>query len=521
MSSLRPDPDELLLAVQHSEKGRGRLKVFLGASAGVGKTYAMLSEAHERLKRGQDVVIGYVEAHQRAETHAMMEGLEAVPLRTVFHRGAELFEVNIPAILERKPELVLIDELAHSNPPGSTHAKRWQDINDVLDAGINVFTAVNIQHLESLRDVVAQVTGIQVNETVPDSFFEQANEIELIDLPPAELQQRLKDGKVYVPERIEHALAGFFKATNLTALRELALRKTADSVDAEMQRLRIQEGSRSTWATRERILVCIAPNTMGQRIVRAAARMAATTHAEMIAVYVESDRQSSRHAEVHEHARQAMDLAKELGFEVIQLQSHDIVQEVLSLAQRKNASLIVVGKPIKPRWKEILYGSVVDELVRRSGDIDVHVITGDAEGKASEKPRTIDHPTAIGLTIGVLSLGVTTALGLATFEWLGLTNLAMLYILAVTLSSVRCNRMESAILSVVGVLSFNFCFVEPRYTFAVSDIRFVLVFIVMLAVGLVISSLTHQLRDQVSRSSERERRTASLYSLSKRLAQGR
>ena len=249
MSDGRPNPDDLLKAVQGQEHERGRLKVFLGASAGVGKTYAMLTEAHERKRRGQDVVIGYVEAHQRAETHAMVEGLEEVPLRRIYHRGAELFEVDVAAIIKRHPEIVLVDELAHNNAPGSTHNKRWQDINDLLAAGISVFTAVNIQHLESLNDVVAQVTGVRVQETVPDSFFDQADDIELIDLAPGELQQRLKEGKVYLPERVEHALEGFFKTTNLTALRELALRRAADSVDAEMQRLRIQEAVSYTHLT--------------------------------------------------------------------------------------------------------------------------------------------------------------------------------------------------------------------------------------------------------------------------------
>ena len=359
MDHPRVNPDELLRAVQRRETARGKLKIFLGASAGVGKTYAMLSEAQEQKRRGIDIVCGYVETHQRAETKALLAGLEVLPLRTQNYRGSELNELDVPAILKRAPAVVLVDELAHSNVPGSTHAKRWQDINDILDAGISVFTAVNIQHLESLNDVVAKVSGVKVQETVPDAFFDQADEIELIDLPPAELQKRLQEGKVYVADRVPHALEGFFKTSNLTALRELALRRTADSVDAEMQRLRTEEGNQETWATKQRMLVCVAPNQLGPRVVRAAARLAAASHAEVIALTVESDRQAGRPADAHESAREAIDLARDFGFEVVSLHGHDIVQEILSLASRRNATLIVVGKPITPRWRELLMGSVI------------------------------------------------------------------------------------------------------------------------------------------------------------------
>lgn len=521
MSDGRPNPDELLKAVQGQENERGKLKVFLGASAGVGKTYAMLTEAHERRKRGQDIVIGYVEAHQRAETQALIEGLEEVPLRRVFHRGAELFEVDVPGIIKRRPEIVLVDELAHTNAPGSTHAKRWQDINDLLNAGISVFTAVNIQHLESLNDVVAQVTTVRVSETVPDSFFDQADDIELIDLAPGELQQRLKEGKIYLPERVEHALEGFFKTTNLTALRELALRRAADSVDAEMQRLRIQEGAKDTWATRDRIVVCIAPNRMGTRVVRAAARMGASSHAELIAVHVESDRQSNRAATEHDHAQDAIDLAQELGFEIVHLHGHDIVAEIVGYARRRNATLIVVGKPIRPRWKEILFGSVVDLLVRASGDIDVHVITdvGEPTKAPPPPPRKIEAVTRQGVLLAVFTTTLASGLGFFFLQSVHLANVAMIYVLGVALAATRLNRTESSILSVISVLAFNFLFVEPRFSFAVSDIRYVVLFGAMLTIGIVISSLTYRLREQIRVSSERERRTSSLYALGRQMAQ--
>ncbi len=523
MGSYRPDPDAILAAIGSSESQRGRLKVFLGASAGVGKTYAMLSEAHELRERGVDVVIGYVEPHQREQTKALMEGLDAVPLRQVQYRGTTLEEVDVSAIVSRKPEVVLVDELAHTNAPGSTNTKRWQDIEEILNAGVSVYTAVNVQHLESLNDIVAQVTGTRIKETVPDSFFEAADEIELIDLPPAELQQRLADGKIYVPERVQHALDGFFKTSNLTALRELALRRAADSVDNQMQRLRVQEGDSRTWVTKDRIIVCIAPNRMGQRVVRAAANIAATTHAELIAVYVQSDRQENRSSIDHEQGREALELAAELGFEIVRLQGHDIVGEIIEVARRRNASLVMVGKPIKPRWKELLFGSVVDELVRASGDIDVYVITAEEESqKQPPRPRRFARPITL---LGVLMIGVVvaieTALSFLLFPVFQLANVAMLYVLGVAIGATRGNRTESALLSLVSVLVFNFCFVEPRFTFAVSDSRYLLLFGVMLTIGVVISSLTDRLKQQISVATERERKTSSLYSMSRLMAQAR
>jgi two-component system sensor histidine kinase KdpD len=519
----RPDPDELLRAVQSTEGKRGSLKVFLGASAGVGKTYAMLSEAHEQRKRGVDVVIAYVECHKRAETEALVEGLELLPMMEIEHRGSKQMEVDVDTVLARRPQLVLVDELAHTNSPGSRHTKRWQDIEDILDAGIDVYTAMNVQHLESLNDVVAQVTAVKVQETVPDAFLDQANEIELIDIPPAELRKRLAEGKIYSQDRIPHALDGFFKTSNLTALRELALRRTADTVDAEMQRLRVQEGVRQPWATRERIVVCIAPNQMATRVIRAAARLGAASHAELIALYVESDRQASRTPAEHAQAQEALELGKELGMEVVNLQGHDIVGEVMNFAQRRNATLIVVGKPIRARWKEVLFGSVVDELVRASGDIDVHVITASPEEQAPRKraPDVEQHVSPAGLAVVMGSALLATGIGFALFQEFGVVNVAMMFLLFVAISATKCSRTESIIAATINVLCFNFFFIEPRFTFAVSDVRYLLAFGVMLTVGLVVSTLTHRLRAQLRASSDRERRTAALYALSTQLAKGR
>ncbi len=484
----------------------------------------MLGEAHQQQNRGIHVVIGFIETHGRTETQALVAGLPTIPLREIAYKGATLQEPDIDAIIAQKPDLVLIDELPHTNAEGSRHKKRWQDVEELLDAGIDVYTAMNIQHLESLNDVVAQVTEVRVKETVPDAFLDRADEIEVIDIPPGELQQRLNEGKVYVPEKVDQALAGFFKTANLTALRELALRRAADTVDAEMRKLRTQEGAQGPWATRERVVVCVAPNRMGSRVVRAAARLGAASHAELIAVTVESDRQVTRSEQDRAHASEALELAKSLGMEVVTLSGHDIVHEVFRFAQKRNATLVVVGKPIRPRWKEVLFGSVVDEMVRASGDVDVYVITGDApETRAS---RGLPTPLQEGVTVqgvlfGLLLVAAATALGFALYEPFGLANIAMLFVLGVAVAAGRTSQWESALTAVVGVLTYNFCFVEPRFTFAVTDARYTLLFVAMLSVALVISTLTQKLKTQLASSSERERRNSSLYRLSQLLAQQR
>lgn len=484
----------------------------------------MLGEAHQQLERGVDVVIGFIETHGRAETQALVDGIPIIPLREIAYKGATLREPDTDTIIARQPALVLIDELPHTNAEGSRHKKRWQDVEEILDAGIDVYTAMNIQHLESLNDVVAQVTGVRVQETVPDAFLERAYEIGVIDLPPSELQQRLKEGKVYVPEKVDQALDGFFKTANLTALRELALRRAADTVDAEMRKLRTQEGAQQPWVTRERIIVCVAPNRMGGRVVRAAARLGAASHAELIAVTVESDRQVTRSDQDRTHASEALDLAKSLGMEVVTLSGHDIVHEVFRFAHKRNANLVVVGKPIRSRWKEVLFGSVVDEMVRASGDVDVYVITGDEiEKKANNRliSPAAEGLTVRGITLGLMLVGTATALGFLFFRPLGLANISMLFVLSVAVAAGRTTRGESAITALVSVLTFNFCFVEPRFTFAVSDAKYVVLFVVMLSVALVINTLTQKLKAQLASSSERERRNSSLYRLSQLLAQQR
>src|SRR5215813_7581147 len=380
MSENRPNPDALLKRVQAEEARQlqGKLKIFFGANPGVGKTYAMLEAAHEQRRDGVDVVIGVVETHGRVETEALMQGLEVLPRRTVDYRGTVLKEFDLDAALARRPQLILMDELAHTNATGSRHPKRWQDVMELLKAGINVYTAVNVQHLESLNDVVAQITGVRVRDTVPASVLERADDVELIDLPPDDLLQRLKDGKVYVPEQIQHAIQNFFTKGNLIALRELALRRTAERVDQQMEVYRRDHAVVRTWPAAETIMVCVNMKPRGPRLVRAARQMAADLHAKWIAVYVQIPRHLRLPQADRDRLVQTLRLAEQLGAETVTLSGDRVAQELLNYARSRNATKIIVGKPVRSLWKEWMFGSVVSELVHQSGDIDIYVITGEA-----------------------------------------------------------------------------------------------------------------------------------------------
>ena len=517
MSDSRPNPDELLQLIP--EVGRGRLKIFLGMAAGVGKTFSMLSDGQDAKLRGIDIVVGYLEFHGRKETESISTGLELLPIRTIEHRGVTLKEFDIDAALARKPAVILVDELAHTNAPDSRHTKRFQDIEELLDAGINVWTTMNIQHIESLRDVVAQITGVFVQETVPDAFLERADEIELVDIPPEQLQQRLHDGKVYVPEKIDQALQGFFKKGNLLALRELALRHTADRVDQDLRKVRGQGSEIEPWHASERILVCIAPNRMAQRVVRAARRLANSLHAELIAVTVSSSRQFRVGPQAQSEMDAAMRLAEELGSRTVTLAGDDIVAELVGFARSENATTIVMGKPVRQRWKEIVFGSVVDHTVRHSGNIDILIITGDEDsGTPLRKVKRDTKWTWRGIIEALIVVSIATALGHLIGNESRHANIIMLYLLGVAGISVRHGRQEALLSAVLSVAAFNFFFVPPVHTFAVTDAQNVLTFAVMLAVAILISSLTVKLKEQSQAASDRERNTATLYQLSSKLA---
>jgi two-component system, OmpR family, sensor histidine kinase KdpD len=525
VSEERPDPDTLLARVHEEEarQRRGNLKIFLGAAAGVGKTYAMLEATREQRAKGVDVVVGYAETHGRAETEALLTGLEILPTRSVEYRGAILREFDLDAVLARHPALVLVDELAHTNAPGSRHVKRWQDVVELLDVGINVYTTVNVQHIESLNDVVAKITGAPVRETVPDSVLEQADEVELVDLPPDDLLQRFKEGKVYVPAMAEEAIRNFFRKGNLIALRELALRCAAEHVDAQMRVYMRDHAIGKVWPAAERLLVCIGPSPSSGRLIRTAKRMADRLGGQWIAACVETPAQLRLPPEARDRIVQWLRLAEQLGAETVTLSGDRMSEEILAFAHARNVTKIIVGKPARPLWKRILIGSIVDALVEGSGDIDVYVTSGERESAEPVEPaRRRSAPTewpAYGRAIAVVA--VTTAVAWLTFPWSTLPNVIMLYLLGIVVVAMRHGRGPSLVTSILSVAAFDFFFVPPYFTFAVSDARYVFTFTVMLLVGLVISGLTARIRDQASAARDREQRTSALYAMSRELASTR
>lgn len=522
MTDGRPDPDALLaLANAEEERARrGRLKVFFGATAGVGKTFAMLEAARELKRRGLDVVVGWVDTHGRAETEALLEGLEVLPPRVEEHRGVRLREFDLDAALARRPAVILVDELAHANAPGSLHAKRWQDVEELLAAGLDVYTAFNVQHLESLNDLVGKITGVAVRETVPDAVFEGADQVELIDLPPEDLLKRLQEGKVYMPETAARAAEGFFRPGNLIALRELALRKTAERVEAQMQRYRELHGVAETWPIAERLLVAVGSGPTAARLVRAARRLAERLRAEWVAVHVETPAELRLPEKERDRLWQTLRLAETLGAETVVLSGEEPAAEILRYARRRNASQIVVGKPLHARWKDVLFGSVRDRLAR--GGIDVYVLSGDPEPGwpvPARKPSPRSRPG--GYAAAVLVTAVTTGISHLIHPEFEEANLVMLFLLGVIWVAARYGRGPSVLASVLSVAAFDFFFVRPYLTLAISDTEYLLTFAVMLITALLISSLTVRLRRQAEAADLRERRTAALYAMSRELAAAR
>jgi two-component system sensor histidine kinase KdpD len=520
----RPDPDALLARVQREEarEKRGRLKIFFGAAPGVGKSYAMLEAARQLKAAGIDVVIGYVELHGRAETEALLEGLEILPPQKLEHRDVVLNEFDLDAALKRHPAVIIVDELAHSNHPGARHTKRWVDVEELLGAGIDVYTTVNVQHVESLNDVVAQITGVQVRETVPDKVFDAAGEVELVDLSPDDLLQRLKEGKVYVEDKIRHALDSFFRKGNLIALRQLALRATADRVDSSMREYREQHAIADTWPAGERVLVCVGPDLLSERLVRSARRLASALHAQWFAVYVETPHLVRLPKAARDRVLQTLKLAETLGAETANLSGEKVANEVLTFARQRNVSKIIAGKPSRSRWHDRLKPSLADDIVRGSGDIDVYVITGEPGAEVIAPPRTPTRTSdwrayAKGASVVVAATLFCELL----FTHVELTNLVMVYLLGTVLVATRFGRGPSALAAVLSVALFDFLFVPPLYTFAVSDAQYLITFAVMLVTALVISNLAALGKRQAAVARQRERRTGELYGLSRELAQSR
>jgi two-component system, OmpR family, sensor histidine kinase KdpD len=517
----RPDPEDLLARVQEeeAEQNRGRLKIFFGANAGVGKTYEMLLAGRKLVHDGVDVVAGFVVTHGRKETEALLDGLEILPAKLIEYRGAKLEEFDLDAALIRNPTVILVDELAHSNAEGCRHEKRWQDVEELLDAGITVYTCMNVQHVETANDIVAQITGVTVRETVPDSIFDKAYEVVLIDLTPDELIQRMQEGKVYLPEQSQFALNNFFRKGNLIALRELALRITAERVDVQMRKYRSAEAVKNVWPASERILVCVGPNPLSYRLVRAARRMATGLHAHWFAISIDTPAHARAPQKDRDRVTRTLRLAEQLGAHTATLNGTNVPEEVISYARRQNISKIIIGKPAKARWQEILFGSVVDTLIRQSGNIDVYVISGDPHqpeiAAQVVAPRHFNYKNYLYALVVVL---FATLLARAMANQFKLINLVMIYQLAIVIIATRWGRGPSIFSSILSVLLFDFLFIPPVMSFSVTDSEYVITLLVMLFTALVISTLTSTIKDQVEMARLKERHTSALYAMTREQA---
>jgi two-component system sensor histidine kinase KdpD len=515
----RPDPDKLLEQVQAESSQRGRLKIFFGAVAGVGKTYAMLEQARLRKKEGVDVVVGIIETHKRPETEVLLEGLKSIPLKTLGYRNIEVKEFDLEAALRKRPALILVDELAHSNAPGSRHAKRWQDVEELLEAGINVYTTLNVQHCESVNDIVAQITQVIVRETVPDTFVEKADEIELVDIPTEELLKRLREGKVYLGEQAELAARNFFRFGNLIALRQLALKYTSRSVDTKLRHFKDIHAISTVWKVGEHFLVCISSNPRAIKVIRAARQIASDLGAQWTVVHVEGPSAFELKAEDKRRVADMLRFAEKMGASTMTLSGEDVADTLISYARSKNISRIIIGKPGKPSLREMVFGSFIDKLTRKCGEIDLYLISGESE----EESPTVQYVPATSfswkaLFWAVLTVGLCTAVDKLLFPYLALANLVMVYLLGVVWLAYRYGRFISIVGIVLSVACFDFFFVPPFYSFSVMGEEHLITFAVMLLVGLIIGSLTARLRQQTIELRLREENTQVIYSLSRDLA---
>ena len=516
----RPSPEALLAAAR--QEGRGRLKIFLGAAPGVGKTYEMLMSAQARRREGVDVVVGIVEPHGRRETEALLEGLEAIPRQQVEYKGHLLAEMDLDAILKRRPQLVLVDELAHTNAPGCRHLKRYLDVEELIAAGIDVFATLNIQHVESLNDVVARITRIRVRETVPDSVLDQADDIEIIDLSPEDLIKRLHEGKVYVPQQAERAVRHFFSTGNLTALRELALRRTAQRVDEQLLSHMREHAIAGPWPAGERVLVCVSEAPGAAGLIRYARRVADRLRVPWMAIYVETARTQRLTDAERDRIADHLRLAERLGASAITIPGSSIVDEIVAYAESNNITQIVIGKSDRSRWFEILHGSVVHDLVRKTGQISVHVISGGEGEPVSAKPietRLPQPPLRLGHYAGAAAV-VAAALGLGLLlkAFVAVQSISLVFLTAVLASAVAWGLLPSLFACFISVLAYNFFFLPPLYTFTIADPENVVALFFFLIVAVIVSNLTAATRRQVVTARSRAKTTAALYAFSRKVA---
>jgi two-component system sensor histidine kinase KdpD len=513
----RPSPEALL--AEAAREGRGKLKIFLGAAPGVGKTYEMLQSARRRKAEGVDVVIGVVETHGRKETQALLEGLEIIPRRSVAYESRSLTEMDIDAVLARRPHLVLVDELAHTNAPGSRHPKRYLDVQELLAAGIDVYTTVNVQHVESLNDVVAQITHVRVRETVPDRIVDEA-EVEVIDLTPDDLIQRLREGKVYVPDQAERAIRHYFSPGNLTALRELALRRAAERVDDQMVSYMQAHAISGPWPAGERVLVCVNEEPGATQLIRYAKRVADRLRGPWTALHVET----ARHQRLGEAARdrlsEALRLAERLGADAVTIPGSRIADDVLAYAHENNATQIIIGQSLRSRWFEMLHGSVVRDLLRKAGNISVHVIAGEnLADPAKAKPLPAMPPVdPLGYVVSAGFVALALGLALLIDRYVDLENISLVFLAAVLASAVQYGLGPSICAVLLSVLCYNFFFLPPLYTLTIADPQNVIALFFFLIVAVLTSSLTAGTRTQALIARRQARTTAELYAFSKKLA---
>jgi two-component system, OmpR family, sensor histidine kinase KdpD len=513
----RPDPDALLAAFRRETAGR--LKVFLGAAPGVGKTYAMLQNARRLKDEGVDVVIGLVETHGRAETSALVHGLEVLPRRKVEYHGRPFEEFDLDAALARKPKLIVVDELAHTNAPDSRHPKRWQDVQELLDTGVNVWTALNIQHLESLADVVSRITGVAVRETVPDLVLQEAADVVLVDLTPDELIQRLNEGKVYVPETARRATQNFFTAGNLTALRELALRRTAERVDDQMVDYLREKAIEGPWAS-ERLLACVGPDEVSERVVRRASQLATALNADWTAVTVETIGQAADAKRANRLVK-VFGLAERLGGQTMRLQGSDYPSEILRLAARENVTQIVLGQSRAGPLRRILGRSLPDALMRRADGIEIHVVPGEEVRQSflsRLKPLLSRRGLGPELAVALASVSVAVAVAEALSAVLQLPNLSMIFLTAVLFCGIRFGTRAAVLASLASFAAYNFFFIEPVYTFTVAQPQELFALLIFLAVAVLTGSSTGRIRDQRETVIRNAEVTQSLYDYSRKLS---
>jgi two-component system sensor histidine kinase KdpD len=511
---LRPSPEALLQLAQREEaqKARGRLTIYFGGAPGVGKTYAMLADARLRQQEGRDVVVGYVATHGRAETEALLEGLEIIPPKVFQYKGMDLQEVDLDRMIKRKPQIVLVDELAHTNAPGARHAKRYQDVEELLNAGIDVYTTVNVQHLESLNDVIFQIMGLKVRETVPDTVIQEADEIKLIDLPPEELLKRLSEGKVYVKGIVGIAVENFFRSGNLLALREMALRVVAGSVDSRMHEYMKAHAIAGPWPVQERVVLGVFASPYADKLVRSAFRLATELRAEWIAFHVETERNQSFTTQEKEWLNKALGLANKLGARVVWLKGRDEAQEIAEYALQNNVTKIVIGKP--KRFG--IWPTISQRLLSRTPNIDIYLIDARAEETGAQplpKKRLIpSHPWSY--LISLLAVTAVTLIAFSLSHLLSQVNLLILFLLPITGSALYLGWGPSVLATIVSVVAFDYFFVPPYFTFVIGDVQYFLSFVVYVSVAVLISNLASNLRHKVELLKASEARSTVLYGLS-------